>query len=121
MSAADALIGVATIWMTLGAGVAAAFLTVGIDRVDEDAQGAYAFRPLLIPAILMIWPLVLWRWIRVETGTERWQARYTPPRAVHFIVAILMAAAMAVAVIAGLVVRQTWPADVAPVQLEAPE
>ncbi|MDU8943756.1 hypothetical protein [Ovoidimarina sediminis] len=61
MSGAALLVGIAEWWLILGAVVAAVFLLFGIDRVDEDARGAYAFRPLLVPGVLLIWPLVLWR------------------------------------------------------------
>ena len=50
----------------VGIGVSALFLFIGIDRIDEDARGAYLFRPLLIPAIVVLWPLVVLRWIRLE-------------------------------------------------------
>ncbi len=55
------------IWYSwFGGIVAAAFLIWGIDRVDPSARGAYLFRPLLIPGILCLWPLVLWRWGQLE-------------------------------------------------------
>jgi hypothetical protein len=47
----------------IGALIAAAFLFVGMDRVDPAAQGAYAMRPLLVPGLVLLWPLVLIRWI----------------------------------------------------------
>jgi hypothetical protein len=50
------------LWATPGLIVAAAFLSFGIDRIDHAAVGAYAFRPLLIPGIILLWPLVAWRW-----------------------------------------------------------
>jgi hypothetical protein len=50
-------------WGTPGLIVALAFLAVGIDRIDHAAAGAYAFRPLLIPGIVLLWPLVVWRWV----------------------------------------------------------
>jgi hypothetical protein len=50
----------------VGVGVTALFLFFGIDRIDEDARGAYLFRPLLIPAIVSLWPLVALRWVRLE-------------------------------------------------------
>lgn len=50
----------------LGAAVALAFLTVGIERIDPAARGAYAFRPLLVPGLVLLWPLVLWRWRRLK-------------------------------------------------------
>lgn len=50
----------------VGVGVGALFLLIGIDRIDEDARGAYLFRPLLIPALISLWPLVILRWARLE-------------------------------------------------------
>lgn len=49
-------------WGGAGLVVALAFLLFGIDRVDEAAHGAYAVRPLLLPGLILLWPLVLWRW-----------------------------------------------------------
>jgi hypothetical protein len=49
-----------------GALVALAFLGFGIDRIDPAARGAHVFRPLLIPGIVLLWPLVLWRWRQLE-------------------------------------------------------
>ncbi|MFP5076172.1 hypothetical protein ACLE20_02590 [Rhizobium sp. YIM 134829] len=51
------------LWAIPGVLVALAFLSFGIDQVDHAAAGAYMFRPLLLPGILLLWPLVLWRWI----------------------------------------------------------
>lgn len=62
MIVAHWLIGFAKVWLVAGAVVAGAFLLAGIDRIDPAARRAYAFRPLLIPAILLLWPLVLLRW-----------------------------------------------------------
>ena len=67
MDIAQAIIMALQVWGIIGAVVASAFLTVGIDRIDEDARGAYVLRPLLIPGVLRIWPLVRWRWCRIET------------------------------------------------------
>ena len=39
-----------------------AFLLWGIDRVDPSAAGAYAFRPLLMPGLVLLWPVVAIRW-----------------------------------------------------------
>jgi hypothetical protein len=50
----------------VGAVVALAFLFVGLDRVDPAARGAYAFRPLLVPGLVLLCPLVLWRWLALE-------------------------------------------------------
>lgn len=120
MNTAEAILMGLRIWGMFGAAVALVFLTVGIDRIDEDARGAYVFRALLIPGILVIWPLVLWRWYIYETGVEKWQHRYDPPRKSHFAVGLILPVGICLIILAGLSVRQTWPADFKPVQLAAP-
>jgi len=120
MTVAEAILAMVRIWAWIGAAVAAVFLTVGMDRVDPNARGAYVFRPLLIPAILLIWPLVLWRWFVLETGRDRWHRQYSPPRKAHMAVAWALAVAIPVIFATGLSLRQTWPADIAPERLAAP-
>ena len=66
MSVAEFLLLFVQLWGAAGAVVCVLFLFIGIDRVDPAAHDAYAFRPLLIPGILVIWPLVLWRWWSLE-------------------------------------------------------
>lgn len=53
-----ALIAYAAIGLALGL----AFLFRGIDRVTPDAKGSLAFRPLLLPGLILLWPLIAWRW-----------------------------------------------------------
>ncbi len=50
----------------VGAVLALAFLLWGIDRIDAAAGGAYAFRPLLLPGLVLLWPLVAARWLALE-------------------------------------------------------
>lgn len=120
MNEAEAILMGLRIWGSIGAVVAALFLTIGMDRIDEDAREAYIFRPLLIPGVLVIWPLVLWRWYLYESGREHWARRYDPPRKAHFAVGWILPIGICVIILAGLSLRQTWPADIAPVQLSAP-
>lgn len=56
------------IYAGVGLVVGLAFLAVGIDRVDPAARGAYAFRPLLAPGLVLLWPLVAWRWAALEAA-----------------------------------------------------
>jgi hypothetical protein len=54
------------IYAAIGAVLAVTFLLWGIDRLDPAAAGAYAFRPLLMPGLVLLWPLVAARWIALE-------------------------------------------------------
>lgn len=54
------------LWAGIGVAVAVAFLLVGFDKIDPGARDAYAVRPLLIPGLVLLWPLVVWRWIRLS-------------------------------------------------------
>ena len=51
------------LWGCIGLAVAAAFLLYGFDKVDPGAHDAYFVRPLLLPGIVLLWPLVVWRWL----------------------------------------------------------
>ena len=104
-------------WLMLGAIIAAVFLIFGIDRIDEDARGAYVFRPLLVPGILLIWPLVLWRWFVLETGRADEAKRYHAVRSNYGLVAIGMAVAIVVVIAFGFSIKQSWPDHIAPEQL----
>jgi hypothetical protein len=54
-----------TIWLAVGVVLGVAFLFFGIERIDPAARGAYAFRPLLLPGLALLWPFVAVRWFRV--------------------------------------------------------
>ncbi|SCB49951.1 hypothetical protein GA0061101_13175 [Rhizobium lusitanum] len=58
------------IWAGIGLVVATAFLLFGFDRIDPGAHEAYAVRPLLVPGLVLLWPLVIWRWI-ILSNEER--------------------------------------------------
>ncbi|MEQ9590627.1 MAG: hypothetical protein RJS97_21975 [Parvibaculaceae bacterium] len=70
MDFAEMALAALRMYALVGVGVSALFLLIGIDRIDEDARGAYLFRPLLIPAIVSLWPLVVLQWIRLELKTS---------------------------------------------------
>ncbi len=56
----------AYIYCGLGAVTALAFVLVGVDRIDEAARGAWLARLLWLPGLVLLWPLVLIRWIGLE-------------------------------------------------------
>lgn len=120
MDQAELILLFAKIWGGVGALVALAFLSFGIDRLDEDAKGAYVFRPLIVPGVLLIWPLVLWRWYILADGKDEWAKRYKPKRNSHNLFALIMPVLIIGIIAAGLSVRQTWPVNLAPVQLTEP-
>ena len=117
MNQAELILLIVKIWGSIGAVVALVFLTFGMDKLDEDARGAYVFRPLLVPGVLLIWPMVLWRWYILAGGKDVWSRRYRPRRATHQWVALITPVAIVLIIVTGLSLRQTWPADIAPVQL----
>jgi hypothetical protein len=55
-----------TVYAALGGVLALAFLLWGIDRIDPAAEGAYAFRALLLPGAILLWPVVALRWAALE-------------------------------------------------------
>jgi hypothetical protein len=61
---AAAIVQFVTIYGAVGIVVGIAFLLLGLDRIDPAAHGAYAFRPLLLPGCVLLWPLVAVRWWR---------------------------------------------------------
>ena len=66
MDAARIIIEVLQYYGYVGLAVAAAFLLYGIEWVDVRARRVYAFRPLLIPGCIVLWPLVIVRWVAAE-------------------------------------------------------
>jgi hypothetical protein len=55
-----------TIYLTIGIVVGAVFLFLGIDHIDPAARGSYAFRPLLLPGLTLLWPIVAVRWFTLS-------------------------------------------------------
>lgn len=70
MTPAIVIVGLGQAWLLAGAGVGVAFLLLGLDRIDPAARGAYGFRPLLLPGLVLLWPLALWRWLAPSPAKE---------------------------------------------------
>ncbi len=122
MNTGALLIWLAEIWLYIGAVVAAAFVMVGIGRIDEDARGSYTFRPLLVPGVLLIWPIVLTRWVQAElSGLDTVVRRDRPLRDAHRPIWIVLAVLLPMVLVAALAVRQPLPkAGSTAVQLQPP-
>jgi hypothetical protein len=65
---AAAIVEGVTIYLAIGIVLGVAFLFVGIGRVDPAARGAFAFRPLLLPGLTLLWPFVAVRWWSLGRG-----------------------------------------------------
>ncbi len=51
-------------WAAAGLLFAVAFVTVGIERLDDQSRGtSWWFRALLVPGVVIFWPLLLRRWL----------------------------------------------------------
>lgn len=59
---AETVLAIATAYAAVGVALGLAFLLFGLDRIEPGARGAYAFRPLLLPGLALLWPWVLLRW-----------------------------------------------------------
>ena len=50
-------------WAALGAGTWLAFAFVGGPRAVPGVKGSsIAFRLMILPGVVLLWPVVLWRW-----------------------------------------------------------
>lgn len=66
------------IYAAVGLIFAAVFVSVGVQRLDSEAQGAgIGFRLLILPGVAAFWPMWLRRWTR---GTVAPVAENTPHR-----------------------------------------
>ena len=70
MSFGSALFWLGTGYLWCGLAAALAFLLFALDRIDPSAHGAYAFRPLLVPGLVVLWPLVIVTWWRRSGVTK---------------------------------------------------
>jgi hypothetical protein len=65
MLAAEIVVDLLAFYAVAGALFAAAFVSLGIGRVDPVAQHApLGFRLIVFPGAAALWPLLLIRWIR---------------------------------------------------------
>ena len=104
----------------IGLCTAAIFLVRGIDQADPNARGAWAFRPLLIPGLVLIWPLVLWRWWRLARG-ENLARRHRPPRSAQDHLALALALLVPLILATALLARQDGPHERPAVMIAPPD
>jgi Zn-dependent protease len=115
----QALVTFATGYAAIGVIIAIAFLVFGIERAHPAAHGAWAFRPLLIPGLALLWPYVAFRWLRGAPQDPAAEGRQRRQRALHARIWIAIAALGPAILIAGMALR---PSDslAPPIQIRAP-
>lgn len=121
MQTAKTILLLVEFWTWAGIAVAAVFLTVGIDRVEPNARTSFVFRTLLIPGTVILWPLVLWRWVVLETGRDTPLKRHRPPRSWHKHLWTVFSILIPLILVSGLILRQDGPYERPAVLLEAPK
>lgn len=108
------------VYLGVGAILALPFLTFGINRIDENVRGAWVFRAMMVPGVMMIWPIVAWRWLQIERGAPDPQAPYRPPFRLQTTGFLVIAIAIPALVFTALVVRQDGPFEAPAQMIEAP-
>lgn len=99
-----------------GGVVALAFLLVGLERRVPEARTSLAFRPLLVPGLILLWPVVLWRWaVPAGGGAPHGRRRLVAQHVAWRVLAVLLP----LVVLSGIVLRQV-PPSAAPVLLAPP-
>jgi hypothetical protein len=62
---AESFVGLLSVYGLLGLLFGVCFVTVGVGRLDPMAKGAgLGFRLLILPGVVALWPLLLYRWLR---------------------------------------------------------
>ena len=67
---ASTVILIVQIYLGFGLLTALLFFLFGMERVEPNTRGSFAFRPLLVPGLCLLWPLVLWRWYVLAKNRE---------------------------------------------------
>jgi hypothetical protein len=62
------IVALTSAYLMTGLLVGLAFLFRQVEKQDPAARGVYAFRPLVLPGLALLWPLVLVRWISHESA-----------------------------------------------------
>jgi hypothetical protein len=111
---------IAQAYVALGVIAAAAFLLVGIERTMPSARGAYAFRPLLVPGLILLWPLVAWRCWRLTHPPAPDLALGRRYQVLHLNIWLVCAVLLPLLLLLSISLRQEAPPITAPIQLAPP-
>lgn len=88
------------VYLAIGALVGLVFVFAVIDRVDPASRGAHAFRPLLLPGLALLWPLVLARTVAKLRGQSdpppRQRGHLAAHRLAWLVLAVVIPAALGI-------------------------
>jgi hypothetical protein len=108
------IVDIAELYAVIGAVVAVWFLLLRLDAIDPTAHGAYAFRPLLIPGLMLLWPLVLLRCAgRLSANARRLRRK-------HFRIWMVLSVVLPLLLFGAVALRQNGPTEAAPVRIAPP-
>ncbi|SDR17309.1 hypothetical protein [Pseudovibrio sp. Tun.PSC04-5.I4] len=71
MVIAESIILIAQIYCVIGLVVALCFISIGLGRIELAARGAFLFRLQIVPGLILLWPVVIMRWIALERTGEK--------------------------------------------------
>ena len=71
MIVAESIVLIAQIYSVIGLVIALMFISFGLGRVELAARGAFLFRLQIIPGLVLLWPIVIVRWIALERSGEK--------------------------------------------------
>ena len=108
------IVDLAELYAIVGAMVAAWFLLLRLDRDHPGAHGAYAFRPLLIPGLMLLWPLVLLR------SAGRMASIPHHIRPTHLRVWMVLSICLPLLLFGAVALRQNGPTEAPPVRIAPP-
>ena len=118
MESAHTLLMACQVYVWIGLAVAVVFLGWGLGRIDAKGHGSWMFRPVLVPGVILIWPLVLWRWQGLARESDNLQNRHRPPLTTQRLLGLALVLAIPVLIVGALLLRQDGPLERPAVMLE---
>lgn len=88
---AESVLAIAQAYAFGGVFVALAFLLFGLDRIDPAARTSYMFRALIFPGLVLIWPVVIWRWRLAGSAPMRPPVPVSRHVAIHSVIWLSLA------------------------------
>jgi hypothetical protein len=70
MAAIEIILIIVVVYLALGVLFLIPFLTKGITKVDEEADGStIGFKIIIIPGVIVFWPMLLSKWMKAKRKT----------------------------------------------------